>query len=133
MASLNRVFIIGHLGADAEIRGTANGQEVASMRVATSERWTDRSGEAQERTEWHSVSVWGRGVEIARDRAKRGAMVCVEGRIQSREWTTAQGEKRTAVEIRADRVTYLDRRQLDAAARAPERAPVPYADDDIPF
>ncbi|MCB9652365.1 MAG: single-stranded DNA-binding protein [Deltaproteobacteria bacterium] len=107
MASLNKVTLIGNLGADPEVRYTASGSPVANFRIATSEQWTDRSGEKQERTEWHRIVVWGKTAEICGEYLRKGRSVYVEGRLQSREWEDKEGVKRTTVEINADRVLFL--------------------------
>ncbi|HOJ42534.1 MAG TPA: single-stranded DNA-binding protein [Syntrophorhabdaceae bacterium] len=102
MASLNKVFLIGRLGADPEIRSTTDGTTVASFRIATTEIWRDRNNEKQERTEWHTIIAWRRLGEIARDYLKKGRLVYIEGRIQSREYETKDGTKRKVTEIIAN-------------------------------
>jgi single-strand DNA-binding protein len=107
MASLNKVILIGNLGADPEVRYTASGSPVANFRIATSEQWTDRNGEKQERTEWHRIVVWGKQAETCGEYLRKGRSVYVEGRLQSREWEDKDGNKRTTVEVNADRVLFL--------------------------
>lgn len=99
MASLNKVMLIGRLGADPEIRSTTDGTTVATFRIATTEVWKDRNNEKQERTEWHTIIAWRRLGEIARDYLKKGRLVYIEGRIQSREYETRDGTKRKVTEI----------------------------------
>lgn len=109
MASLNKVLLIGNLGADPELRVTQGGAQVASFRIATSERWTDKlSGEKKERTEWHRISVWGRQAESCADHLHKGRSVYVEGRLQTREWEDRDGNKRWTTEVNASRVLFLE-------------------------
>lgn len=110
MASLNKVFLIGNLGADPEVRFTANNTAVANFRIATTEVWNDKSGERQERTEWHRIVVWGKQAEHCGEYLKKGRSVHCEGRIQTREWEDREGQKRYTTEIVADRVTFLGSR-----------------------
>ena len=106
-ASLNKVMIIGNLGRDPELRTTEGGQSVASFSVATTDTWVDKSGNKQERTEWHRITVWGRQGENCAKFLKKGRSVYVEGRLQSREYTDKEGNKRTATDIVADVVQFL--------------------------
>jgi single-strand DNA-binding protein len=107
MASVNKVILLGNLGADPEVRYTSNGQAVTELRMATSEQWTDKDGQRQERTEWHAVSVWGKTAELCGQHLAKGRSVYVEGRLESREYTDKEGVKRKVWEIRADKVTFL--------------------------
>jgi single-strand DNA-binding protein len=107
MASVNKVILIGNLGADPEVRYTQGGQAVASLRIATTEVWTDREGQRQERTEWHSISVWGKQAEHCGQYLSKGRQVYVEGRLQSREYTDKEGVNRRVWEVQADRVNFL--------------------------
>jgi single-strand DNA-binding protein len=107
MASVNKVILVGNLGADPEVRYTSNGQAVTELRMATSEQWTDKDGQRQERTEWHAVSVWGKTAELCGQHLAKGRSVYVEGRLESREYTDKEGIKRKVWEIRADKVTFL--------------------------
>jgi single-strand DNA-binding protein len=105
--SVNKVILIGNLGADPEVRQTAGGQAVATLSIATSERFKDRDG--QERTEWHRVVVWGKLAELAQRYLQKGRKVFVEGRIQTRSWDDQQtGQKRYSTEIVANELTFLD-------------------------
>ena len=108
---LNKVQIIGRLGRDVELRQTPSGQSVASFTVATDESYTSRDGQKVEQTEWHRVSVFGKQAELCGKFIGRGSLVYVEGRIRSRKWTDKEGIERTATEINADRVQFLDRKQ----------------------
>jgi single-strand DNA-binding protein len=107
MASVNKVILVGNLGADPEVRYTSNGQAVTELRMATSEQWTDKDGQRQERTEWHAVSVWGKTAELCGQHLAKGRSVYVEGRLESREYTDKEGVKRKVWEVRADKVTFL--------------------------
>ncbi len=107
MASVNKVILIGNLGADPEVRYTQGGQPVASLRIATTEVWTDKEGARQERTEWHQISVWGKQAEHCGQYLSKGRQVYVEGRLQSREYTDKEGVNRKVWEIQADRVNFL--------------------------
>ena len=113
MASVNKVILVGNLGADPEVRYTQGGQAVTELRMATSEQWTDKDGQRQERTEWHAVSVWGKTAELCGQYLAKGRKVYVEGRLESREYTDKEGVKRKVWEIRADKVTFLDGTKRD--------------------
>ena len=107
--SVNSVLIIGNLGADPDVRTTAAGQMVATLSIATSETFTDKQGQRQERVEWHRVVVWGKTAELAQRYLAKGRKVCVQGRIQTRSWDDQQtGAKRYSTEIQCDRLTFLD-------------------------
>ena len=116
--SVNRVILVGRLGRDPETRYTGNGQAVANFSVATDESYKDRNGERQKRTEWHKIVVWGKQAEIAQQYLKKGSLVFIEGRIQSREWQDKEGQKRTSFEIVANNFRMLGGRADGAAAAA---------------
>jgi single-strand DNA-binding protein len=97
--SVNKVILVGRLGRDPETRYTGGGQAVANFSVATDETYKDRNGERQKRTEWHKIVVWGKQAEIAQQYLKKGSLIFIEGRIQSREWQDKEGQKRTSFEI----------------------------------
>ncbi len=99
MASINKVILIGRLGADPEVRSTADGTTVASFRIATSEAWKDKNGIKQERTEWHSIVAWRRLADFANNYLRKGMLVYIEGRIQSREYEARDNTKRRVIEI----------------------------------
>jgi len=107
MASLNKVMIIGNLGKDPEVRYTTSGQAVASFSVATSEKFKNRNGEMEERTEWHNVVLWGRQAEIAGEYLAKGRTVFIEGRLQTRKWQDKDGRDRYTTEIVGDRMQML--------------------------
>ncbi len=144
MAGVNKAILVGNLGRDPELRTTPNGQSVVNFTLATSETWTDKSGERVERTEWHRIVVWGKQAEIAGEYLRKGRQVWVEGSLQTREWTDREGNKRQTTEVRAQRFQMLGRAGDDAGAAPPqaqgERQTTSVAesgggfeDDDIPF
>ncbi len=106
---VNKVIIIGNVGADPELRYTPGGTAVANFNVATNESWTDNNGERQERTEWHRIVVWGRLAEICNQYLRKGSKIYVEGRLQTREWEGQDGVKKQRTEIVADNMILLDR------------------------
>ncbi len=116
--SVNKVILVGRLGRDPETRYTGSGQAVANFSVATDESYKDRNGERQKRTEWHKIVVWGKQAEIAQQYLKKGSLIFIEGRIQSREWQDKEGQKRTSFEIVANNFRMLGGRAEGAAAAA---------------
>ena len=116
--SVNKVILVGRLGRDPETRYTGGGQAVANFSVATDESYKDKNGERQKRTEWHKIVVWGKQAEIAQQYLKKGSLVFIEGRIQSREWQDKEGQKRTSFEIVASNFRMLGGRSDGAAAGA---------------
>lgn len=104
---VNKVFLLGRLGNDPEVRFSETGSQITVFRVATNERYTDRNGETQERTEWHRVVTFGKLAETCGQYLSKGSLVFVEGRIQTRTWETETGERRTTVEIVAQDVRFL--------------------------
>jgi len=105
--SVNKVILIGNLGKDPELKHTSSGTAVATMTIATNERFKDKSGEWQDRTEWHNVVLWQRLAEIASEYLKKGRSVYVEGRLQTRSWEDKQGQKRYTTEIVASDLVLL--------------------------
>lgn len=150
MASVNKVIIIGNLGRDPEVRYLPSGDAVANLRVATTDKYKDKSGEMQEATEWHTVSFFGKVAEICGQYLKKGSQIYVEGSLRTRKWQDKEGNDRYSTEIRGDRMQMLGSRSGGSAAydeggsgEAP-RAKAPGAaapagkdsfdlDDDIPF
>jgi single-strand DNA-binding protein len=116
--SVNKVILVGRLGRDPETRYTGGGQAVANFSIATDETYKDRNGERQKRTEWHKIVVWGKQAEIAQQYLKKGSLIFIEGRIQSREWQDKEGQKRTSFEIVATNFRMLGGRAEGAAAGA---------------
>ncbi len=148
MAGVNKAILVGNLGRDPELRHTPNGQAVVNFTLATSENWTDKSGERQERTEWHRIVVWGRTAEMCNQYLSKGRTVYVEGRIQTREWEDKDGNKRYTTEINASTVQFIGPRSGGggspaSAGAGPDSGPGgpgggpsdsrPPPDDDIPF
>ncbi len=153
--SVNKVILVGRLGRDPETRYTSGGQAVANFTMATDESFKDRSGERQKRTEWHRVVLWGKLAEIAQQYLKKGMLVYIEGRIQTRQWEDKRdGQKRQTTEIVGNVMRMLTSRaegaaagaggmsqsrsadaDLDVAGPGPEEAsPGPeISDEDIPF
>ncbi|HUP67476.1 MAG TPA: single-stranded DNA-binding protein [Sphingomicrobium sp.] len=100
MAGVNKVILVGNLGADPEARSLNNGGEVVNMRIATSETWKDRDGQRQERTEWHNVVIFNENLgKVAKSYLKKGSKVYIEGQIQTRKWTDQSGNDRYTTEI----------------------------------
>lgn len=107
MGSVNKVILVGNLGREAELRYTPGGAPVATITMATTEAWTDKSGQKQEKTEWHRVVIWGKTAESLSEYLTKGKQVYIEGRLQTREWTDKDGQKRFTTEIRSDRIVLL--------------------------
>lgn len=107
MASVNKVILIGNLGADPETRYLPSGDAVTNIRIATTENWKDKSGDKQEHTEWHRISFFGRLAEVAGEYLKKGSPVYVEGRIRTRKWQDKEGQDKYSTEIVADRMQLL--------------------------
>lgn len=110
MSSLNKAMLIGRLGQDPEVRYTQSNTAVANFSLATNERFKDRNGEFQERTEWHRIVAWGRTAEICQEYLKKGSLVYIEGPIQTREWEDKEGQKKYTTEIKALTMQMLDSR-----------------------
>ena len=107
MAGVNKAILIGNLGRDPELRYTQNGQAVVNFSLATSENWTDKSGERVEKTEWHRIVAWGKTGELCAQYLSKGRTVYIEGRLQTREWEDKEGTKRQTTEINANTVQFL--------------------------
>ena len=147
MASVNKVILIGNLGADPETRYLPSGDAVTNIRMATTDTWKDKNGEKQEHTEWHRIAFFGKIAEIAGEYLKKGSPVYVEGRIRTRKWQDKEGQERYSTEIVADRMQLLGGRGggSEAMSREPAGAVTGSAktpprkggfdemDDDIPF
>jgi single-strand DNA-binding protein len=145
MGSVNKVILVGNLGRDAELRYTPGGAAVSKFSVATTEVWNDKSGQRQERTEWHNIDLWGKQAESLSEYLVKGKQVYVEGRLQTDEYTDKEGIKRRTTRVRCDRVVLLGGgggrsasvdRGTDhggAHAPAPAESSEPLTDEDIPF
>jgi single-strand DNA-binding protein len=147
--SVNKVILVGRLGKDPETRYTGSGQQVCNFSLATDEVYKDRAGERQKKTEWHKVVMWGRLAEIAQQYLKRGSLIYVEGRLQTRQWDDQAGNKRYTTEIVANVMKMLGGRSEGAPGgggpeNAGRHAPEPdmmeepqagpaISDEDIPF
>lgn len=146
MGSLNKATLIGNLGKDAEMRYTQGGQAVATFSLATTETWTDKDGQRQEKTEWHRLVLWGKQAESLNQYLIKGKQVYIEGRLQTRKWTGKDGVERYTTEVNVNRVVLLG--GGDGGPRVPrERAAAPAEgvygggeaetpqlnEDDIPF
>ncbi len=142
MAGVNKVIIVGRLGADPEVKTVSGGNTVARLSVATSENWTDREGQKQERTEWHRVVVWAKLADLCGKYLSKGRQVYVEGRLQTRSWEDPQGQKRYTTEVVAQTVQFLGSGGASAGAGASDSSfPQEFgnepafdaSDNDIPF
>jgi single-strand DNA-binding protein len=112
MASVNKVIIVGNLGADPETRYTPGGDAITNIRVATTDKWKDKtSGEMKEATEWHRIAFFGRLAEVAGQYLKKGSQIYVEGSLRTRKWQDKEGQERYTTEIRADVMQMLGGRQ----------------------
>jgi len=135
---LNKVLIIGNLGADPEIKYTQAGSPVANLSVATSERWKDKNtGEQKEQVEWHRVVIFGRLAEIAEQYLKKGSKIFVEGKLQTRDWEDSEGKKRYTTEVVAREMTMLDSKgdsmENSSSASSSSKPENDKFEEDIPF
>ncbi len=139
MASVNKVILIGNLGADPELRYTPSGSAVANFNIATTEKWRDKDGNMQERTEWHRIILWARQAEIAKEYLRKGSSVYIEGRIQNRSYEDKDGVKKYITEIIGQRMQLLGGRAggpSEPGQSGPPPAPpdnLDGEDDDLPF
>ena len=139
MAGVNKVILVGRLGADPEVRYTNTGTPVANFNIATSTNFTDKSGEKTERTEWHRIVAFGKLGEICGEYLAKGKQVYIEGRLQTREWDDRDGNKRRTTEIVAGTMQMLgaagDRVREDPGASAPPANDLPDigTENDVPF
>ena len=135
---LNKVLIIGNLGADPEIKYTQAGSPVANLSVATSERWKDKNTKKQkEQVEWHRVVIFGRLAEIAEQYLKKGSKIFVEGKLQTRDWEDSEGKKRYTTEVVAREMTMLDSKgdsmESSSSASSSSKPNNDKFEEDIPF
>jgi len=139
MASLNKVFLIGNLTRPPELRYTPSGTAVADVRLAVNRNYTTQGGEKREETCFLTVVVWGKQAEACGEYLDKGSPILVEGRLQTREWEGKDGQKRTVIEVVAERVQFLGRGKTAAPATVPAAEPAfseeskPGGDDDVPF
>ena len=120
--ALNKVLLIGNVGKDPEVRHLESGAAVATITLATSERYRDRNGEMRELTEWHTVIAWCQLADLAENYIRKGSQIYVEGKIRSRSWDDQNGQKRYVTEIQADTIQLLGRRADGPSAGAPAPA-----------
>jgi len=138
MGSVNKVMLLGNLGRDPEIRFTPKGTKVANLSVATSRRWKDKqSDELKEATDWHRVVLWGKQADVAEEYLKKGSLVHIEGRLQTRSWTDNDGNKRYSTEVVARRLQLVGKAEKPAgeppATEEPPADEEPVDPEDIPF
>ena len=131
MKGINKAIVIGHLGSDPDVRYTPSGTACANFRIATNESWTDKNtGEKKERTEWHSIAMFGRLAEISEQWLKKGSLVYIEGALRTRKWEDQNGNERYSTEIVANSMQMLGGREQE---EKPQQTLDNDFDDDIPF
>ena len=130
---INKVILIGNLGADPEIRYTQTGAAVATFTLATTERWRGQDGQTQEQTEWHRIVAWAKLAEICGEYLHKGSRVYIEGKLQTRKWQDKEGGTRYTTEIVAREMKMLDGRESGGRDVAPEPGPPTNFGDDVPF
>lgn len=136
MASVNKVIVLGNLGADGEMRSTTGGASVTTLSLATTETWNDKNGKRQEQTEWHRIVLWGKIAESLTEYCKKGKQLYVEGRLKTRQWDDKNGVKRYTTEIRADNVVLLSgqgQQRRTTQRESPADVPTNDLDDEIPY
>jgi single-strand DNA-binding protein len=146
MSGINKVILVGRLGADPEIRYTQSGAAVATLSIATSEKWKDKEGQSQEKTEWHRVVLWNKLAELAGQYLSKGRQVYIEGKIQTRKWDDKDGQTRYTTEVVGNQMQFLGGQNDSAgsnydAGMPDDIAPAPAmgasgpsgTEDDIPF
>ena len=143
MSSVNKVILVGHLGKDPEIRSFSNGEQVANVSLATTDKWKDKAtGEQREATEWHHLVFMGRQAEIAGQYLRKGSQIYVEGSIRTRKWQDKEGNDRYTTEVRVGNMQMLGGRPGGEQSARPAQRPAPQPSngggfddmgDDIPF
>ena len=134
--SVNKIVLVGHLGADPESRFTPSGVAVTTFNMATNESWKNKDGEYEDRTEWHRIVLYGKAAETASEYMKKGQLAYVEGRIRTRSWEDKDGMTRYTTEVLGDRFTMLGRKSENKSTAAPAEAGAGGGggdDDDLPF
>lgn len=132
--SVNKIVLVGHLGADPESRFTPSGVAVSTFNMATNESWKNKEGEYEDRTEWHRIVLYGKAAETASEYMKKGQLAYVEGRIRTRSWEDKDGMTRYTTEVLGDRFTMLGRKSENKSTAAPAEAGGGGGDDDdLPF
>ena len=133
---VNKVILVGRLGADPEVRYTQDGTMVTNFRLATDERWTDKSGERAERTEWHRIVTFGKLAETCGNYLSKGKLIYIEGRLQTRSWEDKDGNKRYTTEIVALNMKMLEPKgqEREQTTEPPShQGPEPISESDVPF
>jgi single-strand DNA-binding protein len=136
MLGVNKVILVGNLGADPEVRYSGTGTAVTNFRVATSENWTNKEGGKETRTDWHRVVAFGKLAEICAEYLSKGKQVYVEGKLRTRSWDDKEGNKRWITEVVASNMVMLGQSADQSKAMGSEHGegpPEPAHDDDIPF
>lgn len=125
MSSVNKVILVGRVGKDPEVRYLQDGNPLASLSLATSETWKDKTGEKQEKTEWHRVVLFGKTAEVAGQYVQKGALIYIEGKLKTRKWTDKEDQDRYTTEIHVDRMQILGdgKRGAERQQSAPRAAP----------
>ncbi len=150
--NLNKVMLIGRLGQDPEVRYTNSGNAVANFSMATTDTWKDKGGQRQERTEWHKIVAWARLADFSQNYLKKGKLIYVEGRLQTRDWTDNQNVKHFRTEVVANTINFMEKlsdspgagaprqdaggppeQQQDDRPEEPPEMDAAYMEDDIPF
>lgn len=141
--SVNKAILIGRAGKDPETRYMTNGEAVTNLSLATSENWKDKAGEKQEKTEWHNLTFYKRLAEVVGEYVKKGSLIYVEGKIQTRKWQDKEGKDRYTTEIVCHEMQMLGDKKQDGEQKEPAKQPAPDKqeppknfdnfDDDIPF
>lgn len=131
MASINKVTLLGNVGADPEVRYLPNGTATARLSVATTEKWKNKqSGKVEERTEWHRVILWAGLAKVAGEHVKKGQQIYIEGTTRTRKWTDKDGSERYATEVHAREMQMLGKKADATPASAPkDQAPAPTEED----
>lgn len=130
---INKVILIGNLGADPEVRYTQSGTPCATFNVATTERWKGQDGQRQEQTEWHRIVAWSGLAEVCGEYLKKGHRVYIEGKLQTRKWQAQDGSDRYTTEIVAREMKMLTARDGGSATTYRDEPPAPSMGDDVPF
>lgn len=142
MSGVNKVILVGRLGSDPELRYTSNGNPVATLSLATSEKWKDKEGQSQEKTEWHRIVLWSKLAELAGQYLSKGRQVYIEGKLQTRKWEDKDGQTRYTTEVVGNQMQFLGSASDSPSSSAstnlpPDLGPAPDmgagSEEDIPF
>ncbi len=132
-SSMNKVILVGNLTKDPELKFIPSGQAVCNMRLAMNRKWKNSAGEWKDEPTFCSVVAWGKSAEACGEYLKKGSLVLVEGRLQSRSWEDGDGKKRSVLEVVSERCQFLDNKREQTGDQPEQGAPDPGADDDVPF